>query len=156
MSESKYDIEDEPDFYGELKEAAWNILQENPGSEFDEWRQTLLEQYPTEVVDALGVDPAEAYAAIADMWDSGEYEDPQTGECHTLMEWAEYFATDHSVELYDMLCEARKEIEHFKALSRLSSAGMNNLSSESQNAVRIEMCASTTMFANKKTNTKST
>lgn len=107
-----------PDFYGDLKEAAWNILHENPGYGFDEWRQTLIEQYPAEIVDALGVNPTEAYASIADMWDSAEYEDPQTGECHTLMEWADYFATDCSVELYDMLAEARAKIKHSDALSR--------------------------------------
>ena len=26
--------EEEPDFYGELKQCAWNILYENPGTEF--------------------------------------------------------------------------------------------------------------------------
>lgn len=93
----------------ELKEVAWNILHENPGLDFDEWMQTLIEQYPAEVVDALGVDPTETYASLVDMWDSGDYEDTATGECHTLREWAEYFATDRSIELYDMLAEARSK-----------------------------------------------
>ena len=29
--------DDEPDFYGELKQCAWNILYENPGTEFGDW-----------------------------------------------------------------------------------------------------------------------
>lgn len=45
--------EDEPDFYGILKECAWNILHENPGTEFGDWVMMLIEQYPTEVVDAI-------------------------------------------------------------------------------------------------------
>lgn len=97
-------------FNAELKEAAWNVLHENPGCDFDEWRQALIEQYPTEVVDALGSDPFEASASLADMWDSWDYEDIETGECHTLQEWAEYFATEKSVELYDLLVDAKREI----------------------------------------------
>lgn len=113
------DEDEEPDFYGELKQAAWNILHENPGFGFDEWVQTLMEQYPSEVVDAIGSHPAETYASLADMWDSEDYEDAETGECHTLKDWAEYFATDRSVELYDLLAEAKREISRFKpAFSR--------------------------------------
>lgn len=126
MNDSKYNISDEEmasldnsldemleedmtDFYGELKEAAWNVLHENPGCDFDIWVQTLIEQYPAEVVDALGSNPSETFAALADMWDSVDYEDAATGEFHTFQEWAEYFATDRSVELYDMLAEERSK-----------------------------------------------
>lgn len=101
--------EDEPDFYAELKEAGWNILHENPGTEFGDWVTMLMEQYPTEVVDAIGSHPAEAYASLSDMWDSEDYTDEDTGECHTFAEWSEYFATDQSVTLYDLLAEERRE-----------------------------------------------
>ena len=101
--------EDEPDFYAELKEAGWNILHENPGTEFGDWVTMLMEQYPTEVVDAIGSHPAEAYASLSDMWDSEDYTDEDTGECHTFAEWSEYFATDRAVTLYDLLAEERRE-----------------------------------------------
>lgn len=107
--------EEEPDFYAELKEAAWNVLHENPGFGFDEWVQTLMEQYPSEVVDAIGSHPAETYASLADMWDTEDYEDTDTGECHSFKDWAEYFATDRSIELYDLLAEARRKIKRFEA-----------------------------------------
>ncbi len=107
--------EEEPAFYAELKEAAWNVLHENPGFGFDEWVQTLMEQYPSEVVDAIGSHPAEAYASLADMWDTEDYEDEETGECHSFKEWAEYFATDQSIELYDLLGEARAKIRQMEA-----------------------------------------
>jgi len=107
--------EEEPDFYAELKEAAWNVLHENSGFGFDEWAQTLMEQYPSEVVDAIGSHPAETYASLADMWDSEDYEDEETGECHTFKDWAEYFATDRSIELYDLLVEAKREIKRLEA-----------------------------------------
>ena len=108
--------EEDPDFFAELKEAAWNVLHENPGFGFDEWVQTLMEQYPGEVVDAIGSHPDETYASLADMWETEDYEDETTGECHSFKNWAEYFATDRSVELYDMLAEARREIKRFKTL----------------------------------------
>lgn len=103
------------DFYGDLKEAAWNILHENPGTEYGDWVAMLIEQYPAEVVDAIGSRPDEVYAELSDMWDSMDYEDAETGECHTFSDWAEYFATDRSVELYNRLAEARTEIRRFKA-----------------------------------------
>lgn len=107
--------EEEPDFYAELKQCAWNVLHENPGYGFDEWVQTLIEQYPSEVVDAIGSHPAETYASLADMWDTGDYEDEATGECHAFKDWAEYFATDRSIELYGLLAEARREIKRLEA-----------------------------------------
>lgn len=125
MDENKYEIsddemaplvevldnmldEEELDFYAELKEAAWNVLHENPGIDFGEWSQSLIEQYPTEVVDALGATP-DVYASLADMWDSDDFTDEDTGECHTFARWSEYFATERSVELFDKLAQARRQ-----------------------------------------------
>ncbi|MDD6889272.1 MAG: hypothetical protein PUD39_03325 [Bacteroidales bacterium] len=125
MDESKYNVsdeemasivealdnmlnEEEPDFYAELKEAAWNVLHENPGIDFGEWSQSLIEQYPTEVVDALGATP-DIYASLADMWDSDDFTDEDTGECHTFGRWSEYFATERSIELFDKLAQARRQ-----------------------------------------------
>ena len=73
------------------------------------------EQYPTEVVDAVGSHPAEAYASLADLWDTVDFEDKATGEYHKFNEWADYFATEQSIELYDLLAEARNEIKHLKS-----------------------------------------
>ncbi len=103
-----------PDLYEDLKEGAWNILHENPGIDFGDWQVMLIEHYPTEVVDAIGSHPAEVYATLTDMWDCDEYEDTDTEECHTFAEWAEIFATDWSVRLYDSLAEAKREITRLK------------------------------------------
>ena len=118
--------EDEPDFFAVLKDAAWNVLHENPGFGYDEWVQTLMEEYPAEVVDALGPNPEEAYHGLSDLWDSGEYEDEVTGENHKFKEWADYFATEHSIELYDILADSKSEI---KALRRILRARMSKPSS---------------------------
>lgn len=108
--------DDAPSFFDELKEAAWYILHENPGTDCGDWISMLIEQYPTEVVDALGANPIEVEAQLCDMWDCKDWEDEETGECHTFKEWAEYFATDRSVELYDMLVETKREISRLEAL----------------------------------------
>ena len=48
----------------ELKAAAFEVLRLNPGCEQSDWAKILVEQYGTEVVDAYGKDPAEAYASL--------------------------------------------------------------------------------------------
>lgn len=107
--ESQEEEEDTPDFYAELKEAAWNILHENPGTDFGDWQMMLIEQYPTEVVDALGTNPPEVFAELSDWWDCMDYDDGVMEIPHTFREWAEYFATERSVELYDLLVEAKRK-----------------------------------------------
>lgn len=107
--ESQEEEEETPDFYADLKEAAWNILHENPGTDFGDWQMMLIEQYPTEVVDALGTNPPEVFAELSDWWDCMDYDDGVLEIPHTFREWAEYFATERSVELYDLLVEAKRK-----------------------------------------------
>lgn len=108
MDEKRYEISDE--FEKDLKDAAWNVLRENPGCDCSDWIDILIRQYPTEVVDTLGNNPPEVYAELTNWWDSMEYDDEATGICEKFRDWAEYFATERSVELYDMLVEAKSEI----------------------------------------------
>ena len=103
------EFDEASDFYAELKEAAWNILHENPGTDFGDWQMMLIEQYPTEVVDALGTNPPEVFAELTDWWDCMDYDDGVLEIPHTFREWAEYFATERSVELYDLLVEAKRK-----------------------------------------------
>ena len=103
------ELDEAPDFYADLKEAAWNILHENPGTDFGDWQMMLIEQYPTEVVDALGTNPPEVFAELSDWWDCMDYDDGVLEIPHTFREWAEYFATERSVELYDILVEAKRK-----------------------------------------------
>ncbi len=110
------ELDEEVDFYAELKEAAWNILHENPGTDFGDWQQMLIEQYPTEVVDALGTNPPEVYAELSDWWNTVDYDDGVLEIPYTFRDWAEYFATERSVELYDLLAEAKREIRRLESV----------------------------------------
>lgn len=103
------EFDEASDFYADLKEAAWNILHENPGTDFGDWQMMLIEQYPTEVVDALGTNLPEVFAELSDWWDCMDYDDGVLEIPHTFREWAEYFATERSVELYDLLVEAKRK-----------------------------------------------
>ena len=109
------DEDDDPGFFDELKQGAWNVLHENPGCDCGDWIAILMEQYPTELVDAIGSHPAETYAQLEDWWECEEYEDDILQRSLTFSEWAEYFATERSVELYDILAEEKCEKSHFSA-----------------------------------------
>lgn len=109
------ELDEEVDFNAELQEAAWNILHENPDTDLENWKMMLVEQYPTEVVDALGTNPPEVFAELSDWWNSMGYDDGITGLCYTFRDWAEYFATERSVELYDLLVEAKREIRRLES-----------------------------------------
>lgn len=71
------------DFVQELKDCAWNVIRENPGIGRTEWIDTMIRQYPLEVVDAFGTNPPEVYHGLTDLWET-EYTDPDTGECDTF------------------------------------------------------------------------
>ena len=93
----------------ELKDAAFEYLLLNPGSDFGDWQQGLIQEYPTEVVGALGSNPGEVYADLADLWES-EYEDPKTGLYQDFKEWAEAFATEKAVDIYYNLVDACEKL----------------------------------------------
>ena len=61
--------DDDPNFLEELKDAAQEVWQDNPGTTFEEWRHTLIVQYPTEIVDALGTDEKEVNSRLYELWE---------------------------------------------------------------------------------------
>lgn len=103
-----------PEWEEELRTGAWMILRAEPGTEREEWRQELLSQYPAEVVDTFGTDPAEAYAMMDDWWDSETYEDENTGICETYKDWAQIFATEKSVMIYDEFARLNVKLSRLK------------------------------------------
>lgn len=88
----------------ELKTAAFEVLLLNPGCDQSDWAKILVEQYGTEVVDAYGKDPAEAYASLETLWES-PYLDEVSGLEYDFKTWAEAFSTVAAVQLYYDLTE---------------------------------------------------
>ena len=109
----------------ELQEAAFEYLLLNPGSEFGDWQQGLISDYPTEVVDALGTNPEEVNASLADMWES-DYEDPKTGVAQKFSEWAMSFANEHAVGIYYFLVDACAQSPDVPLLSQKRQVTYNN------------------------------
>ena len=104
-----------------LKVAAFEILRENPGSEYDDWQQNLILEYGSELVDEFGNDPANVYSGLADLWECPFYDDKSELE-YDFNEWALAFATEESVQMYyDMIYQREKSIN--KAVQR---AAKNN------------------------------
>lgn len=103
-------------FTQELREAAWNVLHENPGIGFEEWKRILLEEYPSEVVDVLGTNQKKAMELLSDWWETEEYLDPVTDICCVFQEWSEYFANEKTVEVYDLLLQAKADLSEFDGL----------------------------------------
>lgn len=105
------DIYDErPDSMGELRKVAFEYLLTNPGCEFGDWQQGLIDDYPEEVVDALGNNPEDVNAALADLWED-DYEDPKTGTWRKFGEWAMAFANEYAVQLYYDLADTCAELK---------------------------------------------
>lgn len=90
----------------ELKADAFEVLLLNPGCDREEWKQTLVEQYGTEVVDAYGDNPPEVFALLDDLWESPYY-DTRSGLEYDYKDWAEAFSTEAAVRLYYDLTDKR-------------------------------------------------
>lgn len=60
--------DEESDFMIELEEAANTVINENPGIRFEDWIDTLMTQYPLEVVDALGTDEEIIRQSLLKIW----------------------------------------------------------------------------------------
>lgn len=104
--------EQTPDFIQELKDCAWNVVRENPGIDRSDWIDTLIRQYPCEVVDAYGTNPPEVYHELSDLWEM-EYTDPETGEWNTFAGWSDYLANDPD-SLRDQLARANERIKELE------------------------------------------
>lgn len=93
----------------ELKASAFEALLLNPGSEYGDWKQTLIDEYATEVVDAFGCNPEDAEASLSDLWET-PYEDTASGLEYTFSTWAEAFCNEASVQMYYNMIEKLKNV----------------------------------------------
>jgi hypothetical protein len=86
------------ELFNELHHAAFEVLLLHPGTTRDTWVQTLMEQYPTEVTDALGTDTETTCERLEKMWDE-DYTDT-AGETRSYADWAALFATENDISNY--------------------------------------------------------
>lgn len=103
----------------ELREGAWLLLHNEPGLDREEWKRELIRQYPTEIVDTFGIDPAEAYATMDNWWESETYKDENTGLCETYQGWSLIFANEKSVMVFDELSRLKLKLSRLGLLKNL-------------------------------------
>ena len=82
----------------ELHHAAFEVLLLHPGTTRDTWVQTLIEQYPTEVIDALGTDEETTRERLNKMWHE-DYTDT-AGKTRSYADWAALLATEEDISNY--------------------------------------------------------
>ena len=86
------------EFLNELRNAAFEVLLLHPGTTRDTWVQTLMEQYPAEVIDALGTNEETTRERLNKMW-CEDYTDT-AGETRSYADWAALFATEEDISNY--------------------------------------------------------
>ena len=82
----------------ELRNAAFEVLLLHPGTTRETWVQTLMEQYPAEVTDALGTDTETTRERLNKMW--GEDYTDTAGVTRSYAEWAALLATENDITEY--------------------------------------------------------
>lgn len=86
----------------DLIEAGVELIIENPGIERAEWAQAMIDCNYEIVDDVYGLN-MDTLAMLEDVWDCEDYEDPDTGICLRISDWAEFFSIPLSVEIYTEL-----------------------------------------------------
>lgn len=82
----------------ELRNAAFEVLLLHPATTRDTWVHTLMDQYPTEVADALGTDTETTRKRLNKMW--GDTYTDTAGETRSYADWAALFATEEDISNY--------------------------------------------------------
>ena len=97
-------------FMGALKRAAFEAIYKDGCDDCGDWIDTLINCYSEEVVDALGNNPPEVFAALTDIWERTDYEDPRTGFSMTYQKWAALFAVEYGLEVYEELIKTKRSL----------------------------------------------
>lgn len=82
----------------ELHHAAFEVLLLHPATTRETWVQTLIEQYPTEVADALGTDTETTREWLIKMW--GDTYTDTAGVTRSYADWAALLATEEDISNY--------------------------------------------------------
>ena len=74
-----------------------------------EWARSLVMSYPQEVIAVFGSDPNDVMGLLEDEWDTGMYEDVESGLNMSWEDWADFFSGRVAHYVYGELCSLRKE-----------------------------------------------
>ena len=86
----------------DLLKAGFELIIDNPGIERAEWAQAMIDCNAEIIDDVYGLD-MDTLAFLEDIWDCDDYEDPATGICLRMSDWASFFFESLAVEVYTEL-----------------------------------------------------
>lgn len=86
LSTTVNELNENTELMNELHHAAFEVLSLYPGITCDKWVKILMEQYHTDVTDALGTDDYLSRSRLKQMWDEPFTDNSKI--THTFAEWA--------------------------------------------------------------------
>ncbi|MBR2064490.1 MAG: dual specificity protein phosphatase family protein [Bacteroidales bacterium] len=106
------DMDDEQvevnDIWARLHKSAFDAIYDNCISDCDGFINCMIDSHWEEVEDCYCNEQVEG--GLADLWETGDYEDPATGICMRYYLWGDFFAHPHSYDVYDALVETRRNL----------------------------------------------
>lgn len=92
----------------EIERAGFELIKDSDGIDRGQWTHDLIKAYPHEVIDAFGSDPFEVTGLLEDMWDTDDYEDPESGLTMSWDDWSAFFCNNATKRVYWELVDEHK------------------------------------------------
>lgn len=96
------------EIWARLHKSAFDAIYDNCISERDGFINCMIDSHWEEVEDCFSNEQIEG--GLADLWETGDYEDPATSICMRYCLWGDFFAHPHAYDVYDALVEARRNL----------------------------------------------
>lgn len=97
-----------------LEEVAFKLIKEGDGTDRGQWANDLMIYHAKEVAAVFGSNPFEVGGLLEDMWDTGKYEDVDTGICMSWSDWADFFCNDITKKVYSYFVAEHKSRKYYE------------------------------------------
>lgn len=97
-----------------LEEVAFKLIKEGDGTDRGQWANDLMIYHAKEVAAVFGSNPFEVGGLLEDMWDTGKYEDVDTGICMSWSDWADFFCNDVTKKVYSYFVAEHKSRKYYE------------------------------------------
>lgn len=97
------------DIWMRLHKSAFDAIYDNCIGSCEGFINSMIDSHWEEVEDCFSNEQIEG--GLADLWETGDYDDPATGICMRYHLWGDFFAHPHSYDVYDALAEARRTLK---------------------------------------------
>ena len=97
-----------------LEEVAFELIKESDGIDRGQWANDLMIYHAKEVAAVFGSNPFEVGGQLEDMWDTGKYEDVDTGLYMSWSDWAAFFCNDVTKRVYSYFVDEHKKRSYYE------------------------------------------